>query len=226
VAIGAAPMLAAASSVALGRLVTRVGGLETTVDAALVVPAAMCLMLGVTVAVRLWGGSIELPAGAAGSRRAAALMAALLMLVVGARAVGLGQDRSVHFAALGEHLGAVTLPGVTIAAGGVGGVQYWSDRPVLDVLGKSDEHIARSAPVAERFLPGHDKYDTAYTVDELQPDVVAQGIPADELLRRGYVPARSTLAPFSEGVGYGEEWVVFVRPDSQLVRWDLLERLD
>ena len=54
---------------------------------------------------------------------------------------------------------------------GAGATPYFCDRPFLDLLGKSDRHIARLPP-AGPFLPGHNKWDYRYSIGELRPDVV------------------------------------------------------
>ena len=50
---------------------------------------------------------------------------------------------------------------------------YYSNRTMLDLLGKNDTFIATSAPHGE-FFPGHNKWDYNYSIGELQPDVVFQ----------------------------------------------------
>ena len=50
---------------------------------------------------------------------------------------------------------------------------YYSNRTMLDLLGKNDTFIATSAPHGE-FFPGHNKWDYDYSIGKLQPDVVFQ----------------------------------------------------
>ena len=50
---------------------------------------------------------------------------------------------------------------------------YYSNRTMLDLLGKNDTFIATSAPHGE-FFPGHNKWDYNYSIGELQPDVIFQ----------------------------------------------------
>lgn len=223
--VGASPAVAVACSLVAGELFTGSGGLTPPADAALVVPAALVALGTAWVALRLTASPGGDPAGAPRSAVGVVWILALLLVVTCVRLPNLARDDGTRFARLGDHLAAVTQPGAVIAAGGVGGVQYWSGRRVLDVLGKSDERIARSAPVGSSFLPGHDKYDATYTVGELRPDVVAQGLTAAQVQPYGYVPVRSTLGPLPEGIPLDGEVVWFVRPDSTEVRWDLLERV-
>lgn len=214
--IGATPAVAVLASLLADRAFVGAGGLAGTVDSMLVVPGVACIVAGFYVASRVRQG---------GSYSSVAVVV-LFLVVTCARLPNLARDDGTRFAVLGDHLEAVTSTDAVIAAGGVGGLQYWSRRPVVDVLGKSDSTIARLDPVGERFIPGHDKFDSSYSVGRLRPDVVAQGLAAEEVLRFGYLPVRSKLGPMPEGIALNEEPVWFVRPDSTNVRWDLLEVID
>lgn len=78
-------------------------------------------------------------------------------------------------------LADATAPDAVIATVWAGAPAYYSRRPMIDLLGKNDRRIAATAPVrtgpaGERldFYPGHNKWDYAYSVAELKPDVVFQ----------------------------------------------------
>jgi len=96
----------------------------------------------------------------------------------------------------------------SIAVTWAGVIPYFSGRASVDLLGKSDRFVARRwRQPAAGFEPGHDKWDYAYSIGELRPDLVAQLWHAsDDDVRRiegwGYV----RLAPW-----------VFVRADSARV---------
>ena len=62
-----------------------------------------------------------------------------------------------------------TLPSTTIAVHYGGIPPYFSGRHAIDVLGKSDPHIAKLE--VEFFQPGHSKWDWAYVLREHAPDV-------------------------------------------------------
>jgi arabinofuranosyltransferase len=86
----------------------------------------------------------------------------------------------------GLFLATVTNERAVIASVQVGAIAYYSDRPAVDILGKSDAHVASSHPRGS-FRPGHNKWDYTYSVGQLRPDVVAQlfkPIPADIALLR------------------------------------------
>jgi hypothetical protein len=73
----------------------------------------------------------------------------------------------------GLFLGKVTNPHAVIASVTAGALAYYSDRPAVDILGKSDAHVASTRPRGP-FRPGHNKWDYAYSIGRLRPDVVAQ----------------------------------------------------
>ncbi|HKQ57339.1 MAG TPA: hypothetical protein VJY35_05690 [Candidatus Eisenbacteria bacterium] len=69
--------------------------------------------------------------------------------------------------------------GGSVAAAAVGAIGYYTDRRIVDLLGKSDRHVARlpmhrASKSGLHFVPGHLKWDYAWSIGELKPDVVAQ----------------------------------------------------
>jgi hypothetical protein len=72
-----------------------------------------------------------------------------------------------------EILRETTTETATIATVWAGVPAYYSQRPMLDLLGKNDVHIATSAPHGS-FFPGHNKWDYEYSIGQLQPDVIFQ----------------------------------------------------
>ncbi|HOD66226.1 MAG TPA: hypothetical protein PKM94_05980 [candidate division Zixibacteria bacterium] len=75
----------------------------------------------------------------------------------------------------------LTSENATIAVTWAGAIPYFSGRPTVDLLGKTDRRLAHGS-AAERppfrrwgeFLPGHMKWDYAYSIGVLQPDVIVQ----------------------------------------------------
>ncbi|MEE2665234.1 MAG: hypothetical protein VX681_14045 [Myxococcota bacterium] len=57
---------------------------------------------------------------------------------------------------------------IAVHWGGVG--PYFADRTSLDILGRSDRHIAHTR--AEQFVPGHSKWDWDYVLEIQQPDLI------------------------------------------------------
>jgi len=74
-------------------------------------------------------------------------------------------------------LEALTTPDATIALAGVGIVPYFAERTYIDLLGKTDPVIARlpmDQTIIPEFKPGHMKWDYAYSIGTLKPDVVLE----------------------------------------------------
>jgi hypothetical protein len=73
-----------------------------------------------------------------------------------------------------------------------GVLPYFCDRPMLDLLGRTDRHIARGEAVpAAIYWPGHAKRDWDYVLRERKPDILMAE--AEEFARRpeyrdGYCP--------------------------------------
>jgi hypothetical protein len=70
----------------------------------------------------------------------------------------------------------------TAADFSAGSVFYFSEGGAIDLLGKSDQHIAHLAAVPANDRPGHNKYDIDYSLGVLQPDFVIAPfhLPVDE----------------------------------------------
>jgi hypothetical protein len=89
------------------------------------------------------------------------------------------KDRDLTVRALAAR--QLTNAGASVAATGVGTIGYYSERRIVDLLGKCDRRVAR-LPMRRAtrqnpltyFLPGHLKWDYAYSIGELKPDLVAQ----------------------------------------------------
>lgn len=76
---------------------------------------------------------------------------------------------------------ALSEPDAVIGVRGAGYLPYYTGRPAVDLLGKNDPHIARLPPHLDvlpaqlrgaRIWPGHVKYDFAYSIGELRPDIL------------------------------------------------------
>jgi arabinofuranosyltransferase len=78
-----------------------------------------------------------------------------------------------------------------VALAGAGIVPYFAEREYIDMLGKSDPVIARlpmDRSVIPELKPGHMKWDYAYSIGELQPDVVMELWAPDKTLDEACVP--------------------------------------
>jgi hypothetical protein len=76
---------------------------------------------------------------------------------------------------IGLYLKENTPPDAVVADTAAGSVFYFSRRTGVDLLGKTDPYIARQAPAAGGMVPGHNKFDYSYSLDERQPDYVVSG---------------------------------------------------
>ncbi len=76
-------------------------------------------------------------------------------------------------AQIGWSLQKTTAPSTTVAVVSAGNVTLFDHRPSVDLLGYSDHVVATGAPhPLPTFQPGHDKWDYAYSIGRLRPDVV------------------------------------------------------
>ena len=64
----------------------------------------------------------------------------------------------------GRCLRAATAPGDWIASATAGALPYYSRRPVIDMLGLNDRHIARYGQLNPDSLPGHQHADSEYVL--------------------------------------------------------------
>jgi arabinofuranosyltransferase len=176
---------------------------STTTDA-LVISS----LIGVTAAA--FAASVNWRAGTTGTAALAALLILLLTSAPGwanwLRTGGVHVQDDADASRLGLILRDSTAPEARIAVVWAGAIPYFAERETIDLLGKNDARIARTEPVT-LFFPGHNKFDYAYSIGELRPDVVLQ-------LRNPTAKIHGWI------VGQGYDHViadVFVRRDSQWV---------
>ena len=183
-------------------------------------------------------GRLRSPAGApsATGRVAWAVTAALTVLAISAadleswrRANAPEVRADAAMARYGLAIREVTDAKASVAVVWAGAIPYFSRRPAVDLLGKSDPVIAHGPSRPIGFTPGHTKWDYRHSIGRLRPDLIAQVWP----------PSRPDFDATVSGAGYGP-WLlsagratpaklsvlsggrVFVRADSRLVRRDRL----
>lgn len=115
---------------------------------------------------------------------------------------------------LGLAIRELTSEEARIAVAPAGIVSYFADRYAIDLLGKPDKLIARTPSgicADEEFHPGHNQWDYAHAIGELQPDIIVQlwshPEEADPLLE-AYVPIEI------------EGQTLYFREDSPNILWD------
>jgi exosortase/archaeosortase len=148
---------------------------------------------------------------AAASTATASVMIACIVasnaVAIGSWITGGAPDvaRDVSLARQGETVRELTDPRAVVAVTDAGAIPYFDQRTSIDMLGKSDSFIAHTTPHdAISVRPGHTKWDYAYSVDKLRPDLVT------------YVPTSANAD--MERWGYVHlGWWTWVRRDSALV---------
>jgi arabinofuranosyltransferase len=132
-----------------------------------------------------------------------------------------GSERYVRISLV---LNEITTAEASVGIVTAGIIPYVTDRYSLDMMGKADAVIAhepmqiRDGMALIDFRPGHMKWNYAYSIGELNPDVVAQiwdGYDNPENLKylTEYTRVNINGFPF------------FLRNDSANVQWDQVERL-
>ena len=112
-------------------------------------------------------------------RRTAPLLALVILFLVSIPGITgyerLSDERLAvgAFARLGERLREILPPSTSIGCGSTGAIGYFTEMPIVDILGLTDPVIARSGRIVAR-QPGHLKADGA-RVMELAPDLLLLG---------------------------------------------------
>ena len=116
-----------------------------------------------------WLGLGRLKARARGGLLAAAVLSAFLF------GGGVPDFRAeAHHVVAWREMGralAERFPRATVAAYFIGAIGYYSDLPVIDMLGLTDRTIAHRRQVLGRGDPGHEKFDNLYVLDR-RPEVI------------------------------------------------------
>jgi len=124
-------------------------------------------------------------------------------------------QRNVEYAQLVDQM---TKPSAKVTVTWAGTTPYFCDRTYIDLLGKCDDHIAREpmrVPYGRTayigFYPGHLKWDYAYSIGRLKPDLILN---VDNL--------HPDDAPYMTGYGIllpAPGMVVGIRTGSPNIRW-------
>jgi hypothetical protein len=117
-----------------------------------------------------------------------------------------------------------TAPDARLAVFRAGTIPYFTGRYSIDMLGKTDAHVARAAAAAVTdsdaflgFRPGHVKWDYAYSVGRQQPDVILHMYSARADL------AGRHLQGYDDAMLEGR--CAYVRRASPRIVWDELTRV-
>ncbi len=135
----------------------------------LLVPATVLACVAIA---RFW----SLAAGSGAPRPASRACAAIVVLAAcGCVVIGVGERRSLPAVValreivdgeedIGRWLARRLPPDTLIAAWANGAIPYYSDLPTIDLLGLTDEHIARKGKRRREGQPGHIAYDHDYVI--------------------------------------------------------------
>jgi hypothetical protein len=77
------------------------------------------------------------------------------------------------FARLGETLRGILPPNTSIGCGSTGAIGYYTEMPIVDILGLTDRHIACLGQIVGT-QPGHLKTDGTYVIEK-RPDLLLLG---------------------------------------------------
>jgi hypothetical protein len=131
-----------------------------------------------------------------------------------------------EYVKIARNLRQITSPEANIAVVAAGAIPYFSERPAIDLLGKSDAYIAHTPPHGaksmydlEAFRPGHMKWDYDYSIGELKPDVIVQ-------LWRGSEGAQPYLDWYYLQGGTGDGFNFWLRKDSPYINWEKVKTAD
>jgi len=130
-----------------------------------------------------------------------------------------GSERATYIALA---LKSITTPDAKVAVVSAGIPIYFSDRLGIDLYGKMDKVIARVKPRSPKGLadyadirPGHAKWDYAYSIGQLQPDVIAQLV--NETLEEAGPYLENYTRVEVNGIPF------YVRNDSPQILWDEID---
>ena len=133
-----------------------------------------------------------------------------------------GNVRNVRIA---NYLQTVTGDQARIAVVAAGGIPYFADRYSIDLLGKNDSQVAREPAGAPQgytwtdYRPGHMKWDYAYSIGQLKPDIVVETLRGTssqaEPWLRGYV--RIQVPELESSLPDG---TLYLKPGSSNIYWD------
>jgi hypothetical protein len=102
------------------------------------------------------------------------------------------------------HIKENTSPEAVIAVHAAGQIPYYSERTTVDLLGLNDPFVAKGAGEGE-FYPGHNKWNYYYSINELQPDLIA-----DNFIKLGAFMRNNQQYQLLDSD-------IYVRLDSQLI---------
>lgn len=77
----------------------------------------------------------------------------------------------LEFSQTGHSIKSACTAEAVIAVFPAGAVPYYAETAAIDMLGKTDRHIAKQRPLEAALPPGHDKVDFEYVIEQ-KPDLI------------------------------------------------------
>ncbi len=128
----------------------------------------------------------------------------------------------------GYALKKVTTAYAEVATPELGTVAYFSERYMIDVLGKVDKKIARQRSHTIDtigkyiyFIPGHTKYDYEYSIKKKKPDVIIALWHNPETIKP-YIKENYIIYKFKKS---SFDYMWYLKKDSRHIIWENLDRL-
>ncbi len=171
VALGRALWTAVAGAALHALYVLWVGGDYMTLGRFVLPALPLCLLGGCAAARGLW------------LRRPRARAAACALALLFPQWTQLGPRREVfelhaaneeRWMAVGRALGDRAAPGARVAVSAVGAIGFYSALPIVDMLGMTNDAIARAQPDLEVALKGHHRHDARWVLEQ-EPDLILIG---------------------------------------------------
>ncbi|MCW5879034.1 MAG: glycosyltransferase family 39 protein [Anaerolineales bacterium] len=124
-----------------------------------------------------------------------------------------------RYVRLAQVLANISRPQASIAVVAAGNTPYFYEANYIDLLGKNDTYIAHLPIITTHgyhdefyeFQPGHVKWDLAYSIGVLMPDIVAQ-LPVSSAEAQQYLDEYQRVAI--------EDFTIFLRRGSENIRWE------
>lgn len=167
------------------------------------IAGAGAIVIGLVPAVVSGATATLHPGGATAGRAVLAGVLTLAVVLVAHGNAGLRWhdngpaylESDLTWAEEGLLIGACTTEDTTVGVFAAGQIIYYSDRPGVDLLGKSDRVVARISSTDESARPGHNKFSFERSIDELRPDLITGtgvGMPEDLVTRAELLGYEST----------------------------------
>lgn len=137
---------------------------------------------------------------------------------------------------IGKEIKKISKPNAKIGVFWAGSIAYYSERQMIDFLGKSDSYISKAQPNRKLknqkynfndFHPGHNKWNFEYSIGKLKPDLILRSWDEDktfenEILKNNYI---KSCVIFSSK-NYPTELEIYISSESKLILFENINYCD